>query len=201
MPTWDHPRTCGEHILIPSFCWCEKGSSPHMRGTRSYGDTGARTLGIIPAHAGNTGAFTRTERDFGDHPRTCGEHGTRTNINDMLKWIIPAHAGNTPFGKSGVARHRDHPRTCGEHLRYMVLDSVCGGSSPHMRGTLERRINDVHGPGIIPAHAGNTSVILVCLLMPGDHPRTCGEHAIISKQGRFYSGSSPHMRGTLIPTL
>ena len=31
--------------------------------------------------------------------------------------------------------------------------------------------------GIIPAHAGNTDVLLAVELFDWDHPRACGEHA------------------------
>ena len=70
--------------------------------------------------------------------------------------IIPAHAGNTYILSLPMLRYRDHPRACGEHNALLLTLKTAMGSSPRMRGTLER----IHGRcrlrGIIPAHAGNT---------------------------------------------
>ena len=50
----DHPRTCGEHGRQKYIDNLSRGSSPHMRGTRSLWGVSRLPLGIIPAHAGNT---------------------------------------------------------------------------------------------------------------------------------------------------
>ena len=50
----DHPRVCGEHICGNVNRGCLWGSSPRMRGTRTRLLEYVRTLGIIPAYAGNT---------------------------------------------------------------------------------------------------------------------------------------------------
>ena len=50
----DHPRSCGEQILIAILMLVILGSPPLMRGTGGKsGDTGRR-LRITPAHAGNS---------------------------------------------------------------------------------------------------------------------------------------------------
>ena len=50
---------------------------------------------------------------------------------------------------------------------------------------------------IIPAHAGNTSLVQGLKVMDEDHPRTCGEHYSPVVLSLCEPGSSPHMRGTL----
>ena len=65
-----------------------------------------------------------------------------------------------------------------------------------MRGTLQLGHLVAEIKGIIPAHAGNTPIICFGLAVRGDHPRTCGEHAVCGYCGTDYQGSSPHMRGT-----
>ena len=111
----DHPRACGEHT---SFCrrpTMGVGSSPRMRGT-PIGTGGKLPLArIIPAHAGNTPAWTGRRKQNADHPRACGEHlramrddeatyGSSPRMRGTLQHaaggnhrprIIPAHAGNT----------------------------------------------------------------------------------------------------------
>ena len=51
----DHPRTCGEHGDYGVRIATRRGSSPHMRGTLCVIAFLQRDIGIIPAHAGNTG--------------------------------------------------------------------------------------------------------------------------------------------------
>ena len=70
--------------------------------------------------------------------------------------IIPAHAGNTRLVLSDLQRKKDHPRACGEHVAIYQLLKCFTGSSPRMRGTLDRDALDRDLRGIIPAHAGNT---------------------------------------------
>ena len=50
--------------------------------------------------------------------------------------------------------------------------------------------------GIIPAYAGNTRVSVLRFLDVRDHPRVCGEHAILLVATCAVAGSSPRMRGT-----
>ena len=71
------------------------------------------------------------------------------------------------------------------------------GSSPRVRGTLEHNRGWPAGMGIIPACAGNTSLVNQIVLVQWDHPRVCGEHDGVWRRGHTVPGSSPRMRGTL----
>ena len=152
------------------------GSSPRMRGTHIRPPECVRTLGIIPAYAGNTwygGAVKAFDRD---HPRVCGEHfkygvgfvndlgssprmrGTPLASTDHSArlGIIPAYAGNTRHSQPWQSNSWDHPRVCGEHLAGTTGEGFGRGSSPRMRGTLRWSDRFSAPPGIIPAYAGNT---------------------------------------------
>ena len=50
----DHPRMCGEHLIVPEISLVVSGSSPHVRGARLSNICLASVLGIIPACAGST---------------------------------------------------------------------------------------------------------------------------------------------------
>ena len=171
---------------------------------------------IIPAHAGNT-ARESTRHDFhGDHPRACGEHwfrglpgsiaggssprmrGTRYYNRDgvMQSGIIPAHAGNTCHMVSSSVSAWDHPRACGEHMTGFAQGLNNGGSSPRMRGTPVMQFRIDFSEGIIPAHAGNTWGLARAGVRERDHPRACGEHALLLIAFIAFRGSSPRMRGT-----
>ena len=152
------------------------GSSPHMRGTPTVTAPGMELHGIIPAYAGNTHADSARICSRGDHPRICGEHlvprsiisltegssphmrGTRgvEGVHHRSRGIIPAYAGNTRSTQARDTPPWDHPRICGEHSRRSMRMTWFSGSSPHMRGTLGRSVDDLRSDGIIPAYAGNT---------------------------------------------
>ena len=68
-----------------------------------------------------------------------------------------------------------------------------------MRGTLLVYRGDPSGAGIIPADAGNTLPTCRKLILPGDYPRGCGEHRLAGQYVWILMGSSPRMRGTLLP--
>ena len=198
---WDHPRVCGEHILLSGLSCTSVGSSPRMRGTprkRRF-----------------------TTRSTVDHPRVCGEHwidrnGTPQYLGSSPRMrgtptlpagskspsrIIPAYAGNTPRCLYPTCSCRDHPRVCGEHNIVFVPYNLYRGSSPRMRGTLTTIRCAPELIGIIPAYAGNTFRPCRLVVRGRDHPRVCGEH--VCQYGRVHieRGSSPRMRGTLTPIL
>ena len=127
-----------------------------MRGTLQIGAPIVLPLGIIPAHAGNTDTENCAWCRRRDHPRACGEHW-RPYLHAVVKsGIIPAHAGNTLHGRRIVEIPEDHPRACGEHFHKYKTAQGDVGSSPRMRGTLQRLVDALELFGIIPAHAGNT---------------------------------------------
>ena len=160
----DHPRICGEHQIAALMESGGTGSSPHMRGTPATHLLPHAGHGIIPAYAGNTKRFYGSALFHRDHPRICGEHQLKADIlntypgssphmrgtpmPDFEHWldtgIIPAYAGNTCYVTLPRLIVWDHPRICGEHFSAVSRISIERGSSPHMRGTLQRRIKDIH---------------------------------------------------------
>ena len=194
--TRDHPRVCGEHIGWGFIGGTSKGSSPRMRGTLGRRLFRFRSVGIIPAYAGNTLKRDTASPSTRDHPRVCGEHfgagvpvsistGSSPRMRGTLKkrgkpmcviGIIPAYAGNTHARRSRNSTARDHPRVCGEHLFRARRATYIQGSSPRMRGTRGANPRRAHRMGIIPAYAGNTPRPHDTCPATRDHPRVCGEH-------------------------
>ena len=174
------------------------GSSPRMRGTPCTCTTGSPHIGIIPAYAGNTRLRLRCGASPWDHPRVCGEHqGFLDLLNEgrgssprmrgtpvasfatiAVTGIIPAYAGNTSQCAALRAVLRDHPRVCGEHRSATSLAVRLTGSSPRMRGTPVDGSWHALLSGIIPAYAGNTSLMIRSADGIWDHPRVCGEHTV-----------------------
>ena len=65
-----------------------------------------------------------------------------------------------------------------------------------MRGTLALGHHLLMAAGIIPAYAGNTVHRFEPHVREWDHPRVCGEHALLHALMNHVRGSSPRMRGT-----
>ena len=173
------------------------GSSPRMRGTLTALGEVVVHAGIIPAYAGNTEPLLLPKlRTLGSSPRMRGTH-YRSVHREHGHGIIPAYAGNTSPTAAIHPTRRDHPRVCGEHRVVITVLIKHSGSSPRMRGTREASGPSMRFRGIIPAYAGNTSVVSTLSWPSRDHPRVCGEHERIANDSRFRGGSSPRMRGTL----
>ena len=130
--------------------------------------------------------------------------------------LIPTYAGNTSYW--GLPGHltEAHPHVCGEHSGIGFKKRSRLGSSPRMRGTLNRGKNQIFFAGLIPTYAGNTNRRFRRLVRRGliptyagntspasvratsrrAHPHVCGEHVPVTVGSPFPMGSSPRMRGT-----
>ena len=130
------------------------GSSPLTRGKPIIDGTLARTLRLIPAHAGKTATNQPRFTSVKAHPRSRGENqgdslprcqragsspltrGKRITLLTTLinGRLIPAHAGKTPNGRYASRQGAAHPRSRGENLGTAWIDVVPSGSSPLTRG-------------------------------------------------------------------
>ena len=175
----DHPRGCGEHLLMGTSPQQPQGSSPRMRGARPAIPRCRRRARIIPADAGSTRPRMRANRTGRDHPRGCGEHypsqchedslsGSSPRMRGALRhhgwrWtprrIIPADAGSTILRPVSLQPGEDHPRGCGEHHSLVLVFRSSLGSSPRMRGAPTASMSSAPSSGIIPADAGSTASI------------------------------------------
>ncbi len=127
---------------------------------------------IIPAHAGQTCCNGRPRDSDPDHPRTCG-----ANDNWRISGLSPFGSSPHMRGKPAAFPRDAAPSECRRRARQKR--SAPPGSSPHMRGKRDD-INSVHEMlRIIPAHAGQTSLVLHIGSLSTDHPRTCGANSLI----------------------
>ena len=176
LPARDQPRVCGEHFQQMHGVVSAAGSSPRMRGALCYGTITYLRYGIIPAYAGSTFMGSVTHLSRRDHPRVCGEHAVPAAVplitqgssprmrgaqvhralRRHVAGIIPAYAGSTCARRCGFRAPGDHPRVCGEHSVASFRWSRAAGSSPRMRGALDKGLAVGGLVGIIPAYAGST---------------------------------------------
>ena len=192
------------------------GSSPRVRGTENLDGIFKDSARFIPACAGNSGP--RGQMFLGNpvHPRVCGEQpdretpslcetgssprvrGTEKSKDDSFQQVrfIPACAGNRHQISLLKPRISVHPRVCGEQQRIADRNSFPYGSSPRVRGTDHHKRDKLLNWRFIPACAGNSYTVPVCLTGTAVHPRVCGEQPWPAKAAAGNSGSSPRVRGT-----
>ncbi len=211
-----HPRGCGERLRNRQITRLVNGSSPRVRGTRSYSLHPALRERFIPAGAGNAPSWSLSSALASVHPRGCGERaerwrpcvahcgssprvrGTRARARSRPpnRRFIPAGAGNAADDLSDRASGAVHPRGCGERSCSVATPTPLGGSSPRVRGTLRLRSTSKPRRRFIPAGAGNAISRCSAMMERAVHPRGCGERSAEFCGSARTVGSSPRVRGT-----
>ena len=111
--------------------------------------------------------------------------------------LIPAHAGKTRGNGAGTRWFRAHPRSRGENVQGRSTALMGVGSSPLTRGKRLRATAGNATCGLIPAHAGKTSLPALSAYGVGAHPRSRGENPKVPEVDSLSPGSSPLTRGKL----
>ena len=93
---WDHPRICGEKLLLSPVSRARSGSPPRMRGKVKGIKLFLRCAGITPAYAGKSRRFVIYIHNLGDHPRVCGEKGSRLTKVPFWSGSPPRMRGKAP---------------------------------------------------------------------------------------------------------
>ena len=218
-PRRAHPRVCGENI----FKWHRRsrrtGSSPRVRGKREQVPWPVPREGLIPACAGKTLAPAVGPGPHEAHPRVCGENGRppritapHTGSSPRVRGkhrgrprhrgqggLIPACAGKTTTQQRCNALATAHPRVCGENSTSAASMPFLQDSSPRVRGKPPGRGVARAALGLIPACAGKTSPSPARTPPQRAHPRVCGENSFNPFKSRYGWGSSPRVRGKLVP--
>ena len=109
--------------------------------------------------------------------------------------LIPAHAGKTRIDTEPQVGSEAHPRSRGENWSGVWTGIQTMGSSPLTRGKLAGITPRQCADGLIPAHAGKTSLASIIFGANGAHPRSRGENLRPAGAGRGVEGSSPLTRG------
>ena len=131
---------------------------------------------------------------FGSSPLTRGARVAKAE-EKLKRRLIPAHAGSTSSAMFSSRAARAHPRSRGEH-KFVACQAVSqSGSSPLTRGAPGDECFDAVYCGLIPAHAGSTSVTAANESDPRAHPRSRGEHTCCATLVPSLGGSSPLTRG------
>ena len=132
--------------------------------------------------------------DAGSSPLTRGKRRRLASPTGGRR-LIPAHAGKTGPSHSRRACPGAHPRSRGENKVIGQGYSGAWGSSPLTRGKPLRGLPGAGPQGLIPAHAGKTTIANELLSAAGAHPRSRGENSTTPGRRLADTGSSPLTRG------
>ena len=212
-----HPRSRGENALQPEGPTLRSGSSPLTRGKLGLAVVAVGALGLIPAHAGKT--RRRSPRALGRaaHPRSRGENFEETSLlascpgpspltrgkpqlladGLVQARLIPAHAGKTTCRRASSVATSAHPRSRGENPILAHDGGRLDGSSPLTRGKRDLPLSESLAEGLIPAHAGKTSLPALREDPQAAHPRSRRENAQRPGAYACACGSSLLTRGKL----
>ena len=181
----------------------KKGSSPLARGLQKAALLHLRESRIIPARAGFTTRLTSTDRSGTDHPRSRGvypgaglRHLYQQGSSPLARGlpraqcrgrrgrgIIPARAGFTSSVTTTPPSRGDHPRSRGVYVQMAMMLIRGAGSSPLARGLRAAAAAGPAAPGIIPARAGFTALLVLWWVRSTDHPRSRGVYGTLGGLG------------------
>ena len=150
---------------------------------------------VSPAYAGKSPAAAYACPGTQDHPRVCGE-------KLYTPCVIAPSVGSPPRMRE-KARQQEHlaaqsgitPACAGKSREYRVSDERSLGSPPRMRGKDKVNLKFSDPAWITPAYAGKRAKRGRLAAGRWDHPRVCGEKALIHGITFPSLGSPPRMRG------
>ena len=210
------PRTRGGHPDTPARSASFLMSSPHARGSSAVKAlTGVRSdvvparAGVIRARRGNRGELWRRPRTRGGHPyrgstwdrsAQSSPHARGSSVRHPVAvlpvQVVPARAGVIRYDPRPAPGRTGCPRTRGGHPGSSSLSAAKTTSSPHARGSSDRRHRLAPGAGVVPARAGVIRPRWGADPPPPRRPRTRGGHPASTAGSAITRVSSPHARGS-----
>ena len=191
----DHPRLCGEKVMLEPWHMPTWGSPPPMRGKGSSCFADFAFAGITPAYAGKSKAkIMKARLMIGSPPPMRGKDFFVVQPC-TADGITPAYAGKSFAYAEAFPVAEDHPRLCGEKFSVHAFSFSSMGSPPPMRGKDLSAGQLRRTQRITPAYAGKSAQITSLSRFLWDHPRLCGEKLDHQSQLKCMAGSPPPMRG------
>ena len=132
---------------------------------------------------------------MGSSPHLRGSPGEPVDRH-RHRGVIPAPAGQPGRLRREPDKYMGHPRTCGAAGVDSTTRRSRDGSSPHLRGSLVAAAELKIDARVIPAPAGQPTLIWPWRSSFSGHPRTCGAAGASAAGWTIPYGSSPHLRGS-----
>ena len=100
----DHPRVCGEKLLLLASIAPCSGSPPRMRGKVSEIKRRLTKAGITPAYAGKSPGTRQQAGASQDHPRVCGEKLSWRAASRLFAGSPPRMRGKVQLDNQAAGR-------------------------------------------------------------------------------------------------
>ena len=113
----DHPRVCGEKLLLPLERFQQRGSPPRMRGKVSCASVTFSSARITPAYAGKSDFNLDTATANRDHPRICGEKKAMITNMQADTGSPPHMRGKVKGVNAKTPNHRITPAYAGKRMQ------------------------------------------------------------------------------------
>ena len=110
----DHPRVCGEKVLIWAGAVGRWGSPPHMRGKVGLLLLLRSRSWITPAYAGKSFIVRCSALEVKDHPRICGEKFNALPAELKAKGSPPHMRGKVGLKETQSSASRITPAYAGK---------------------------------------------------------------------------------------
>ena len=122
VPSWDHPRLCGEKPSQTTASRYKRGSPPPMRGKVHFPEYRKLSHGITPAYAGKSSTHLRAFFHFvGSPPPMRGKVHIVIHTIAIIR-ITPAYAGKSVAGIAAlIAIFGITPAYAGKRRRFCSL--------------------------------------------------------------------------------
>ncbi|ROQ35835.1 hypothetical protein EDD98_4912 [Streptomyces sp. PanSC19] len=209
------PPLAGEPADCIRTSRMSSGSLPLARGPEIRTPLGHQRPRPTPACAETGRASSRPAPPASEHPCSRGDHGAPSDDLPAPIGAPPARAGTTGAAATAATPRPEHSRLCGDRRGAGGLCAVVVGIPPLARGPL-------HGVGLqdrhlqntplvrasrgaelasvvdarnTPARAGTTGGLGPRPWRPTQHPRSCGDHRLITPEHDNYGGAPPLVRG------
>ena len=114
----DHPRVCGEQVIVAVGTGVGLGSPPRVRGTGSEFNIRSIFNRITPACAGNRSRHRAASGQVQDHPRVCGEQISIGATAALNLGSPPRVRGTVNANRTGPSRHRITPACAGNRIKH-----------------------------------------------------------------------------------
>ncbi len=187
-----------------------------MRGSPAKRALDQKSIGSIPARAGEPPPYRLCRASSRVYPRACGGavkaichrceflglsprvRGSHMLIGRlaMVRGSIPARAGEPRRRWPGAGRSRVYPRACGGAMVRSLRRSGRWGLSPRVRGSHDAGAACRCLGGSIPARAGEPSPANCGSVTFWVYPRACGGARCSRGECRPAAGLSPRVRGS-----
>ena len=148
-----------------------------------------------PAYAGKRRCLRFRPGKTQDHPRMCGEKRAEFVFSSALVGSPPHMRGKGGMSESSDELVRVTPAYAGKRASRTIKTCAWSGSPPHVRGKAQRKLHAITLKRITLACAGKSLTESCGSTGKKDHPRTCGEKAVLLMCSCHSRGSPPHMRG------